>query len=64
MSDFSRKMNRSTLGVQSGADESFDLPRGFSSEVNRKCNAFLDKRGLRDRTFLHGFCQKKKGGAK
>lgn len=62
----SRKMNKQVMSVQSGADESPNLPDGFCEEMTKKCNAFLDKRGLRNRTFLHGFCysKKSKGGAK
>lgn len=61
--DSTRKMNGKPIAVHSDSDESYDLPRNFSAEMNRKCGEFLDKRGLRTQSFLK-FNIKNKGGAK
>jgi len=60
-----RRMNHIMLAVHADADESFDLPRGFAAEMKRKCNAFMDKRGLTSKADYFGNFRvevKKEGG--
>jgi hypothetical protein len=62
-----RKMNGKALSVHADADESFDLPNGFAAEMNRRCNAFLEKRNMIPKTNYFGNFRstfQKEGGAK